>query len=172
MLFFNWNVEMKLEYIEEGFKLKIGEMVIKFTKYEQNIDNICICDHPATLVYLYNEMAIEFIEKMEELENPFDANEIDKNLYYPNEDISKKLESKKETDDIKISKKIRELSFHQRNFKATIKNRIKENNGQRWIKDFSKNYYWEDVLNHITRFHRTWEITPVLEKYKKTIDTP
>jgi len=94
---------MKLTYVEEGFRLEIGKVVIRFTKYEQIIDDICIGDHPSTLIYLYDEMAIEFIEKMEELENPFDANEIDENLYYPNEDISEEIINTMPNYDKKIS---------------------------------------------------------------------
>jgi len=166
---------MKLTYVEEGFRLEIGKVVIRFTKYKQLIDDICIGDHPSTLIYLYNEMAIEFIEKMEELERKKEISKetlkIALDCFRENKDISEEFESKKEMNDIEIAKAIREAARYQRNFKATIKNRIKENNGQPWIKDFSKNYYWEDVLKNITGNTKQWEITPVLKKYKIKFNT-
>jgi len=122
------------KYGNYKYTLKLEHGInINFDFYENILGDIALRTkdtHVGTI--LDKKTVIEFEEKMEEIEDPLDANEIDENLYYPNEDISEKLETKKEIDDIEIAKEIREIARYQRNFKTTIKNRIKENNGQPW----------------------------------------
>jgi len=48
-----------------------------------------IKEHTVSIIEIKD--ATIFLEKMEELENPFDPNDIDENLYYPIEEIEVRL---------------------------------------------------------------------------------
>jgi len=147
------------------YRLAIENIHIFFETYEKKDNAIYLMRQKNTVASIHEKE--NFYEALNESNSYIeDAIDFQENQNCPGENISNELESKKEINDIQIAKGIREAARYQRNFKATIKNRIKENNGQHWIKDFSKNYYWEDVLKNITGNTKQWEITPVLKKYK------